>query len=201
MSIDRETSFEFNWHVWSAMLIVWAAIFLACHRSVDTIKYVVYYTFPLSLIFMFIFIMFGVTLGCGVSDGVNEYLWGKPGKDFHLLEELKTSLIWTDASTQAIYSIGVTMWSTYGSYRSYTEPVVGDGIKIALMDTAYSILAGFGMFSVIGYLRHEGFPLEGEKGLEMAFIALPTAISMRTAWSPFWSSLLFISFFSFGYDS
>ena len=183
------------------MLIVWLAIFLACRRSVDTIKYVVYYTFPLSLVFMFIFIVFGVTLGCGVSDGINEYLWGKPDKHQHLWNELNTSSIWVDASTQAIYSIGVTMWSTYGSYRSYTEPVVGDGIKIALMDTAYSILAGFGMFSVIGYLRHEGFPLEGEKGLEMAFIALPTAISMRTAWSPFWSSLLFISFFSFGYDS
>ena len=200
-SIERVMTYEFNWQVWCAMLVGWAAIFLACHRSVDTIKYVIYVTFPLSLVFMLVLILFGVTLGCGASDGVNEYLWGKSDREYRLWDELQTSLIWTDAATQAIYSCGLGMWSTYGSYKSVTAPVVGDGIAIVVMDTAYAFLAGIAMFSVVGYLRHEGFPLEGEKGLEMAFIALPTAIAMRTESPRFWSACLFFSFVSFGYDS
>ena len=201
MSIERATTFEFNWQVWFAMLLVWAALFLATRRSVDTIKYVIYWTAPLSVVFMIILILFGVSLGCGASEGINEYLWGKPDRETSVWELLGTSRIWTDAATQGIYSVGITSWGAYGSYKSYTDPVVGDGIRIALMDTAYSFLAGIAMFSVVGYLRHEGFPLEGDKGLEMAFIALPTAIAMRTRSPRFWSCCLFVSFVSFGYDS
>ena len=65
-------------------------------------------------------------------------------------EELSTSLIWTDAATQAIYSIGISMWTTYGSYNSVAKPVVGDALIIVSYDTLYSFFAGIAMFAVVG---------------------------------------------------
>ena len=88
LGIERPAIFEFNWQVWVAMLIVWAVIFLSNRRSVDTLKYVIYFVFPLSLIAIFVLVLFGITLGDGVSEGVETYLWGKSDKEYTLWEEL-----------------------------------------------------------------------------------------------------------------
>ena len=68
-TVHRETTFEFNWQVWFGVLAVWVLVYIFNSRGVHSMKYVVYVSFPLSLVFIFILLLFGVTLGYGVSNG------------------------------------------------------------------------------------------------------------------------------------
>ena len=42
----------------------------------------------------------------------------------------------------------------------------------------FSFFAGIAMFSVVGYLNHEGFIIDPETGPDMAWIAMPNSIAM-----------------------
>ena len=70
------------------------------------------------IIFMFSFCIFGWTLDKGVAASVKTFLYGKPSENFTLIERLKNPKIWSDASTQAMYSLEIGFWATYGSYNS-----------------------------------------------------------------------------------
>ena len=153
---DRETSWKFNWPVWFAMVTIWVLVLIFNSKSVDTIQYIVLFSWWFSLLFMLMFLIKAMTLGDGVSEGIQEYIWGDPKKEFNLWEELQSPSIWIDASTQCIYSVGLSICTIYGSYNDpVNTSMLGCALKMALYDTLYACCAGMCMWSVIGHLRAE----------------------------------------------
>ena len=76
-SIERKMAFEFNWQVWGCLMGVWFIIFLLVSRGVHSMRYILYISLPLSLVFIFCLLMFSIQLEGGAA-GVREYLFGKP---------------------------------------------------------------------------------------------------------------------------
>ena len=76
-NIDRETTWQFNWHVWFAMMIIWVLIFIFNSCSVRTIEPLAAFSWTFSLIFMFMFLIKANTLGNGIHSGVHEFIWGR----------------------------------------------------------------------------------------------------------------------------
>ena len=89
--------------------------------------------------------------------------------------------MWIDATTQAIYSTGITIWTTFGSYNGVGKSIVGDAVIMVAYDAIFSFFAGAAIFSVVGYLREQEFPMNDDSGLELVLIALPAAILETTA--------------------
>ena len=66
--------------------------------------------------------------------------------------------------------------TSIGSYNKRDKPILIDSFVIGLINSAISFLAGFAVFSVIGYLQHQGNPVGDQTGgFGLAFIAWPTA--------------------------
>ena len=93
------------------------------------------------------------------------------------------------------------MWMTYGSYVNVHKPVLGSAIAIAALDTCYSLLAGFGVFSIVGFLRSINYPLSSQKGIELAFSVIPSALSMTSENPRFWCCFLYLSWFMLAMDT
>ena len=175
-------------------MVSWVFVYTFSWNGIRSLEWLTW-TYPLSIVFMFAFTLYGVTIGDRVSAGVSEYLWGKPGKKFNFWAELSHSSIWIDAATQAMYSQGVTMWTSLGSYNSPGKPVVGDALKISFYDTFYSFFAGIAIFSIYGYLTKIDFFFQNAKGLDLVFIGIPGSLIESTEYPRVWSCLFFGCFF------
>ena len=194
-------SIEFNLELWFCMIAIWVIVLILNSNGVHSMKWIYYFSVPLSLVFLFVMLLFGIILGDGVSEGVREYLFGKSDEGETMWNALMKYDLWTDAAVQTLYSIGVAYWTTYGSYIPIRNPVLGDSLKISIYDTIYAFFAGIAMFSVLGYLRSVEVPLGGESGLEMMYVGLPSAISLTTDSPRFWLCCLFLTFLTFGLDT
>ena len=109
--------------------------------------------------------------------------------------------MWIDATTQAIYSTGITIWTTFGSYNGVGKSIVGDAVIMVAYDAIFSFFAGAAIFSVVGYLREQEFPMNDDSGLELVLIALPAAISETTARPKLYTFMFFACIFIFAMDS
>ena len=186
----KKDDFEFAWEIWLAWLSVWVMLYFIHRNSISSMRLVQYIGFPLSLIAIFVTLALGVTRGEGVKDGVLEYLNGPPdGKSMD--EILSKSDIWSGAFGKVLFSLGVTVWTTFGSYNSIKEPILEGAVKIAFVDTAYAVINGIGIFSIVGYLRSINFLASAydvtessgqswfayEGANEMNYIGIPSAIA------------------------
>ena len=88
---ERETIWQFNWHVWFAMMTIWVLMFVFTCRGVKSIEMLVGFTYPYSLLFMMVLLLKAITLGNGVSEGVYIYLWGDPKKEYDVWADLQKS--------------------------------------------------------------------------------------------------------------
>lgn len=79
-----------------------------------------------------------------------------------------------------------------------------DAMIVSYLDTVTSVLAGFAMFSVLGYLSHQmGVPIDqvAKEGVGLAFIAYPSAIATMSFVPHLWALLFFFMLFLLGLDS
>jgi len=133
--------------------------------------------------------------------------------DFSLLLD---SSVWFRAVIQSFYSLGVgfgtlTAFASYGNNQ--TTDFVGDGFKVSFINCCTSILAGFVVFPVLGYVAGELSQVDpciasnSLKGLSsvisgtgLVFIAFPVAISLMPG-SFFWAFVFFIMLTTLGIDT
>ena len=98
----------------------------------------------------------------------------------YLLSYLKTSKIasfqvWSDAGTQIFYSygIGIAALISLGSYNKFHHNSYRDVTLFTVVNTLTSILAGFVIFSVLGYMaqmRQVDISKVADEGPGLAFI-------------------------------
>jgi SNF family Na+-dependent transporter len=187
-------------YIFLANCITWIIICLCVLKGVKTSSYIVWVTVPLPVLLIIIMIIRGSTLD-GASDGVDEYLNGAEGMDQG--EMIGTSIPWSDAVGQIFFSLSICMgvMTSYGSYNKREKPVLFDTFAIALTNSAISFMAGFAVFSVVGYLKHNGNAAGANtKSFGLAFIAYPTAASELDG-ANWWNLCLFSTLYMLGIDS
>jgi hypothetical protein len=111
--------------------------------------------------------------------------------------------MWAQACGQIFFSLGICMGTMtgYSSFNDVNKPIIGDGIKIALINSGISFFAGFAVFSVVGYLIGIDSPVSDETAsVGLAFVAYPAAIETMPG-SNFWAFILAVTLFTLGIDS
>jgi len=188
--------------------IVWIGTYFIIFQGVGSSGKVVYVTALLPYVALGAFLIRALTLP-NASTGLRFFLVPEFSK-------LLDPRVWLRAVNQIFYSLGVGFGSliAFASYGDKTDNFAGTATKVSLINCGTSVLAGFVVFPILGYLAHElaevdpcitGKDIEqlqdiGLSGSALAFIAFPIAMSSMPM--PFlWAVLFFLMLLSLGIDS
>jgi neurotransmitter:Na+ symporter, NSS family len=91
----------------------------------------------------------------------------------------------------------------YASFQHETSDISKSAIITSLVNSGISIIAGFAVFSTLGYMSHKsGVPISelATSGPSLAFIVFPKALSL-IPWAPAFAVLFFVMLITLGIDS
>lgn len=167
-------------------LVTWFITYQEVHRGIERACKIF---MPVLLVTTLILIGWGLTLP-GAGDGLRYYLkpeWGK-------LLDLK---VWIAAYGQIFFTLSIAfgIMIAYASYLPRKTNLIQNAWIMSLTNCIYSFLAGFAVFSVVGYLAGvKGVPVDQviKSGPTLAFVVFPEAISRL----PFLREVFGIFFFS-----
>ncbi|XP_047635003.1 sodium-dependent proline transporter [Phacochoerus africanus] len=188
---------QIRWNLCLCLLLAWVIVFLCILKGVKSSGKVVYFTATFPYLILLMLLVRGVTLP-GAWKGIQFYLTPQ----FH---HLLASKVWVEAALQIFYSLGVGFGGllTFASYNTFHQNIYRDTFIVTLGNAVTSILAGFAIFSVLGYMSQElGVPVDqvAKAGPGLAFVVYPQAMTMLPL-SPFWSFLFFFMLLTLGLDS
>ncbi|UCH72003.1 MAG: sodium-dependent transporter [Thermoplasmatales archaeon] len=182
------------------LIVVWFFIFLIIYKGVKRIGKVVALTVPIPAILLIILTIRGLTLP-GAMEGIGYYLTPNFSK-------LTDANVWLAAYAQVFFSLSLAqgIMITYASFLKKKSDLTNNAFIISLADAGTSFLAGFTVFSVIGYLAmSQGIGVDALSthiaGPNLTFITYPTAISLLPFAAAFFGMIFFIALLTFGIDS
>ncbi|XP_049627781.1 sodium-dependent proline transporter isoform X2 [Suncus etruscus] len=186
-----------RWNLCLCLLLAWVIVFLCILKGVKSSGKVVYFTATFPYLILLMLLVRGVTLP-GAWKGIQFYLTPQ----FH---HLLSSKVWIEAALQIFYSLGVGFGGllTFASYNTFHQNIYRDTFIVTLGNAITSILAGFAIFSVLGYMSQElDVPVDqvAKAGPGLAFVVYPQAMTMLPL-APFWSFLFFFMLLTLGLDS
>ncbi|PIN92801.1 hypothetical protein AB205_0033150 [Aquarana catesbeiana] len=159
---------------------------------------------------LFILLIRGVTLP-GAYEGIVFYLnpdisrlkdpqQGR--RHWRRKQRKKTSA--EEAEKEDIVLLNTLILSIFLSHHAFNALILyRDCIALCFLNSITSFVAGFAIFSVLGFMaREQGVPISqvAESGPGLAFIAYPKAVTMMPV-SPLWSCLFFLMLIFLGLDS
>ncbi|KRJ97333.1 sodium- and chloride-dependent glycine transporter 2 isoform X2 [Drosophila yakuba] len=199
LRISKDIS-ELGGMVWEqlvALIVTWIIIYFCLMRGIKSVGKVVYFTVPFPYLLLFILLVRGATLP-GAWKGIKFYLY----PEWDRLLDLK---VWADAAIQMFFGIGPG-WGgivNMASFSNFRNNARWDTILIVSINVFTSILAGFVVFSVLGFLSEKsGIPVEtvATGGAGLAFVTYPEAIGMLPV-PQLWALMFFFMLFLLGIDS
>jgi SNF family Na+-dependent transporter len=182
-------------------LVTWLAIFLIIFRGVRNVGKVVMVTVPVPVILLLVVLARGITLP-GATEGLIYYLkpqWGL----------LRNPTVWIQAYGQIFFSLslGFGILIAYASYMPRESDVTNSAFITSFGNCATSFIAGFAVFSVLGYLAYvQGQNVQdvAAAGPGLVFITYPIALSkmpMGMMAIGLLSFLFFLCLITLGIDS
>ncbi len=120
--------------------------------------------------------------------------------------KLKDITVWIAAFSQIFFtlSLGFGIIIAYASYLPRKSAIVKDAIAVSFANSLFSIIAGFGVFAVLGYMSYTtGRPINQvvDKAIGLSFVVYPKAISMLPALSQVFGVIFFGILFIAGLSS
>ena len=180
------------------LITVWFLIFLILYKGVKRIGKVVALTVPIPTILLIILTIRGLTLP-GAIEGISYYLT----PNFSRLTDVN---VWLSAYAQVFFSLGVAqgIMITYASFLKKKSDLTNNAFIVSLADAGTSFLAGFTVFSVVGYLSFSqgvGITQLDISGPNLTFITYPTSISLLPFAASIFGMIFYIALLTFGIDS
>eukprot|EP00933_Yihiella_yeosuensis_P020723 TRINITY_DN1655_c0_g1_i1.p1 TRINITY_DN1655_c0_g1~~TRINITY_DN1655_c0_g1_i1.p1 ORF type:complete len:652 (-),score=105.10 TRINITY_DN1655_c0_g1_i1:558-2513(-) len=188
--------------------LAWLLVYGIVFKGIESSGKVVYVTATLPYICLGVFLIRAATLPNALN-GLKFFV----SPDFTILGEPE---VWLRAAVQIFHSLGVGYGSliAFASYGNRKNDFVRDAMNVSFINCGTSVLAGFVVFPILGYLALEleetnpcisGESLDdlksiGLSGTGLAFIAFPIAISRMPA-SFFFAMLFFVMLLALGIDS
>lgn len=179
------------------LVLTWVLIYFSIWKGVKSVGKVIMVTMPLPIILLFILFLRGITLP-GAMTGIVYYL--KP--NFVAIFDVD---VWIAAMSQIFYTLTLAFGAmiAYASFKEEKSDIAKNAIIAALMNSSISILAGFAVFSTLGYMAlQQGTPVAelAASGPSLAFIVFPKALSLIPM-APVFAVLFFIMLLTLGIDS
>lgn len=186
-----------RWELALCLLLSWIICYFCVWKGVRSTGKVVYFTATFPYLMLAVLLIRGLTLP-GAYLGINFYLYPDPSR-------LSDPQVWMDAGTQIFYSYAICIGclTALGSYNKYNNNCYKDCVYLCLLNSGTSFVAGFAIFSALGFMAHEqntDISKVAESGPGLAFIAYPRAVAMM----PFpqvWAIFFFVMIISLGLDS
>ena len=186
-----------NWILIIALFAAWFLIYLCIYKGVKSISKVIIFMVPLPIILIMILIIRAVSLP-GAGTGILYYL--KPS-----LSALLDTEVWIAAFSQIFFtlSLGMGIMIAYASYERKKADVSKNAVITSIVDAGISIIAGFAIFAILGYMatmQGVTVPEVVSSGLSLAFVAFPKALNLIPIAS-FFSVIFFLTLVSLAIDS
>ncbi|XP_046689503.1 sodium- and chloride-dependent GABA transporter 2-like isoform X2 [Silurus meridionalis] len=186
-----------RWELALCLLLAWTICYFCVWKGVKSTGKVVYFTATFPYVMLVVLLLRGITLP-GAFDGIRFYLYPDPTR-------LAEPQVWMDAGTQIFYSYALCMGClvALGSYNKYNNNCYKDCIYLCLLNSVTSFVAGFAIFSVLGFMAHEqetDISTVAESGPGLAFIAYPRAVAMMPV-PQLWAICFFIMTILLGLDT
>lgn len=180
-----------------ALVVVWALIYFSVWKGVKSVGKVVLITMPLPVILLIVLLIRGMTLP-GSLEGVIFYL--KP--NFKALLDIE---VWGAAMSQIFFTLSLAfgIMIAYASYQHTSSDIAKSALVTSLTNSCISIVAGFAVFSTLGYMASQsGTPISelAASGPSLAFIVFPKALSL-IPFAPLFAIFFFIMLITLGIDS
>jgi len=172
----------------------WLIVFRGIGRGIEVANKI----FMPLLFFLTIFLVFWALTLEGSLDGVTAYL--KP--DFQKISSIG---VWIDAYSQIFFSLslGFGIMIAYASYLPRKADISRYAIWTATMDSLFAIVAGLGVFAVLGFMAHaKGLSISKvvTESIGLAFVAYPQALSIMPGGN-FFGLIFFLSLVVAGLSS
>lgn len=164
-----------RWIIIWTLIISWILIIMCIWKGVHTVGKVVYFTATVPIILLIIFVIRGLTLP-GAIEGLRYYLTPNFGA-------LKNFEVWANAYGQVFFSLslGFGIMIAYASYLPEDADIVNNAMIVCFADAGFAFLAGFVVFSTLGYYSYmKGVPVPEvvTSGPGLAFVTYPTIINL-----------------------
>ncbi|XP_077573326.1 sodium- and chloride-dependent GABA transporter 2-like [Stigmatopora nigra] len=186
-----------SWKLALCLAAVWLVCYFCVWKGIKSTGKVVYVTATFPYLMLFVLLVRGATLP-GAAQGIVYYL--KPNHT-----RLADPQVWMDAGTQIFFSYGICLGSltALGSYNKYNNDCYKDSYLLCLLNSGTSFLAGFAIFSVLGFMAQEqnvDIATVAQSGPGLAFIAFPRAVAMMPL-PQLWAVCFFLMIIMLGLDT
>ncbi|XP_053625464.1 sodium-dependent dopamine transporter [Plodia interpunctella] len=186
-----------KWDMALCLLAVYIICYFSLWKGISTSGKVVWFTALFPYAVLLILLVRGITLP-GSANGIKYYL--SPN-----FEAITQPQVWVDAATQVFFSLGpgFGVLLAYASYNKYHNNVYKDAILTSVINSATSFVAGFVIFSVLGYMAQaSGREVQdvATEGPGLVFVVYPAAIATMPG-STFWALIFFMMLLTLGLDS
>uniref|UniRef100_A0A4W6FAN7 Transporter n=1 Tax=Lates calcarifer TaxID=8187 RepID=A0A4W6FAN7_LATCA len=197
LSAGIEEVGRIRWDLAGCLLLSWIICYFCIWKGVKTSGKIVYFTATFPYVMLVALLIRGLTLP-GAEDGIRFYL----SPDHTRLADPQ---VWMDAGSQILFSYAVCSGClpALGSYNKYNNNCYKDTFALCTLNSLTSFVAGFAVFSVLGFMSHElgvDIAVVAESGPGLAFIAYPQAVAMMPL-PQLWAAFFFIMIIFLGVDS
>ncbi|XP_026169799.1 sodium- and chloride-dependent GABA transporter 3-like [Mastacembelus armatus] len=177
-----------RWELALCLLVSWMFCYFSIWKGVRSSGKVAYFTATFPYVMLLILLIRGLTLP-GAWEGIYFYLY----PDLHHLANLE---VWIEAGSQIFFSYSLTIGTlnVLGSYNHYNNNCYKDCFWLCLLNSGTSFVAGFVVFSVLGFMAQKqgvGVDSVAESGPGLAFITYPQATALMPL-PQFWTVCFFL---------
>ncbi|UCD50884.1 MAG: sodium-dependent transporter [Phycisphaerales bacterium] len=165
-----------QWSIVIAVALVWLINWGITYGGIQKgIERAVKVMMPILLLVTVAIVVWALFLE-GAGKGVKHYVT----PDFNKITDLK---VWIAAYGQIFFSLslGFGIMIAYSSYLSRDANIFKNSLIVGFANSSYEVFAGFGVFSILGYMATRQGKEIGDvvaESLGLAFVVYPEAISM-----------------------
>lgn len=186
-----------KWKMCLCLCAVFAIVYFSLWKGIKSSGKVVWVTATLPYVVLLVLLIRGCTLP-GSFNGIIFYLKPK-------WKKLLNAEVWIDAAAQIFFSLGpgFGVLLALSSYNKFNNNCYKDAIVTGAVNCCTSFLAGFAVFSVLGYMAHVQQKDVGDVSRDdvgLIFHVYPEAISTLKG-SVFWAIIFFLMLTTLGLDT